>query len=109
MYSGKIQLTTQDILDKEFKIDANGYRRPEVDEFLDIVMSDYNNYNAEIKSLRKELSLLNDENTKLKNELRHLRANIEAAEGSANGNTVNNVDLLRRISQLEKIVCGKDE
>ena len=72
-------------------------------------MSDYNNYNAEIKSLRKELSLLNDENTKLKNELRHLRANIEAAEGSANGNTVNNVDLLRRISQLEKIVYGKDE
>jgi hypothetical protein len=36
---------------------------------------------------------------------------IEAAETDGEGNpkNVNNVDMLRRISQLEKIVFGKDE
>ena len=36
---------------------------------------------------------------------------IEAAESDASGasKNVSNVDMLRRISQLEKIVFGKDE
>ena len=36
---------------------------------------------------------------------------IEAAETDADGNpkNISNVDMLRRISQLEKIVFGKDE
>ena len=41
MYQNKINLTPQDILDKEFKIDTRGYRLKEVDQFLDIVISDY--------------------------------------------------------------------
>ena len=32
MYSDKIYLTPQEILDKEFKIDARGYRPQEVDK-----------------------------------------------------------------------------
>ena len=32
----RITLTMQDILEKEFKIDARGYRPQEVDKFLDI-------------------------------------------------------------------------
>ena len=54
--------------------------------------------------------VLIDDNNKLKNELRRIKANIEAAEGSAsNNNSVSNVDLLRRLSQLEKVVYGKNE
>ena len=41
----KITLTMQDILEKEFKIDARGYRLQEVDKFLDIIIKDYNEYN----------------------------------------------------------------
>ena len=52
---------------------------------------------------------MNDENNKLKNELRRIKANIEAAEGSASSNQVSNIDLLRRLSQLEKVVYGKNE
>ncbi len=41
----RITLTMQDILEKEFKIDARGYRPQEVDKFLDIIIKDYNEYN----------------------------------------------------------------
>ena len=46
MYQNKITLKPQDILEKEFKIDARGYRLQEVDKFLDIVIHDYNEYNS---------------------------------------------------------------
>ena len=111
MDSDKIVLSPGEILDKEFKIDARGYRPQEVDKFLDIVITDYNEFITIIKRLKKELTLVNDENDKLKNELRRIKANIEAAEtsGTSTGTTVSNVDLLRRLSQLEKVVYGKNE
>ena len=109
MLDDKITLSPKEILEKEFKIDARGYRPQEVDKFLDDVIKDYNEFIIEIKKLRKELALLNDENNKLKNELRRIKANIEAAEGIGNGSQVSNVDLLRRLSQLEKVVYGKNE
>lgn len=109
MLNEKIALTPQDILDKEFKIDARGYRPQEVDKFLDLVINDYGEFLTEIKKLKKEIVAINDENAKLKNELRRIKANIEAAEGSASNNNVSNVDLLRRLSQLEKVVYGKNE
>lgn len=113
MYSDRIFLTPQDILDKEFKIDARGYRPQEVDKYLDMVIRDYTEFNSIIKKLEKDLSVLTEENSKLRGELRRIKSNIEAAEGSSgNGSNVglvNNVDLLRRLSQLEKVVFGKDE
>ena len=104
----KISLTPQDILDKEFGIDVRGYRPQEVDKYLDLVINDYNEFIKEIKKLNKEVAFLNDENSKLKNEIRRIKANIEAAEGTATGSSISNVDLLRRLSQLEKVVYGKN-
>ena len=109
MYNERITLSPQDILDKEFKVDARGYRPQEVDKFLDVVITDYNQFITEIKNLKKELAFANDENNKLKNELRRIKANIEAAEASSSNSSVSNVDLLRRLSQLEKVVYGKNE
>ena len=109
MLNDKISLTPQDILDKEFKIDARGYRPQEVDKFLDQVINDYGEFINEIKRLKRDITLLTDDNTKLKNELRRIKANIQAAETTATGNSVSNVDLLRRLSQLEKVVYGKNE
>ena len=64
----------------------------------------------EMLDLSLDLKLyLTDENNKLKNELRRIKANIEAAEETAGGSQVSNIDLLRRLSQLEKVVYGKDE
>ena len=44
MLSDKISLTLEDILNKDFKIDARGYRPQEVDKFLDQIMGDYNEF-----------------------------------------------------------------
>lgn len=107
MNHDKISLTIQDILEKEFKIDARGYRAQEVDKFLDIIIKDYNEYNNIIKELEKERRNLNKENQELKEDLRSLRNSIEAVK--LDEKEITNVDLLRRISQLEKIVLGKEE
>lgn len=103
----RITLTMQDILEKEFKIDARGYRPQEVDKFLDIIIKDYNEYNNIIRNLEKEKKALTIENQNLKNEARNLRSSIEAAR--IGEKEITNVDLLRRISQLEKIILGKSE
>ena len=107
MHNERFYLTTQDILDKEFKIDARGYRPQEVDKFLDMVMRDYSEFMNIIKKLEKENRMLTEENHKIKSEYRKLRDNIESASESGVGSS-NNVDLLRRLSNLEKIVYGKD-
>lgn len=110
MYTDRIVLTPEDILNKEFKIDARGFRPQEVDKFLDIIIRDYTEFIAMTKRLEREVAVLTNENNQLKNELRKLRSSIEAAESiSSNNGQVNNVDLLRRLSQLEKVVFGKNE
>jgi len=109
MYEGKISLTPKDILDKSFNKEPNGYRRQEVDKYLDTIIQDYNEFINMLKDYKKEINFLNEENTKLKNEVRRLKEAIEVAQDSASNNTqVNNVDMLRRLSQLEKVVFGED-
>ena len=107
MYKYKITLTMQDILEKEFKIDARGYRLQEVDKFLDIIIKDYNEYNNIIRTLDKDRKTLIEENQALKNEVRNLKSSIEAAK--IGDKEITNVDLLRRVSQLEKIILGKSQ
>jgi DivIVA domain-containing protein len=113
VYNGnneKILLTTQDILDKEFKVDARGYRPQDVDKFLDMVIADYTEFNAIIKKQEREIKALTEDNIKLKQEYHKLRGRLDAAaDDDGSRNSVNNVDLLRRISQLEKVVFGKNE
>lgn len=107
MYNDRIALSIQDILEKEFKIDTRGYRLQEVDKFLDIIIRDYNEYNNIIKSLEKERKALVTENQELKQEIRNMKASIEAVKSEEK--EITNVDLLRRISQLEKIILGKEQ
>ena len=110
MNSSKIVLTTQDIVNKEFTIEPKGFKPQEVDGFLDIVIKDYVAFDKEIKKLRKELASLNEENSRLRSEVRRLK-DLETIhnEDSRTSTPVNNVDLLRRISQLEKIILGKEQ
>ncbi len=110
MYSEKVTLTKEDILNKDFKVDARGYRPQEVDDFLDTIIDDYTAYTTIIRRQENEIRALTEDNIKLKQEYHKLRSRLEAAEdASSNSSPVNNVDLLRRISQLEKIVFGKNE
>lgn len=104
MLEEKIFLTTNDILEKEFKIDTRGYRPQEVDKFLDVIMNDYSEYNRIIKRLENEMKTILSENSRLKAEVRTLKSQIEIASQSKG---VTNVDILKRLSELEKVVYGE--
>lgn len=101
----EISLTPQEILDKDFKIDTRGYRPQEVDKYLDTIISDYAKFISMIKRSESEKKELIDENLRLKQELRDAKDKIEILKSTSN-KEVTNVDMLRRISMLEKIVFG---
>ena len=105
MYNDRITFSSAEIFEKEFKIDARGYRLQEVDKFLDIVIHDYNEYNSIIKELAIKNNELSEENAELKKEVTNLKSNLEALKHVEK--EVTNVDLIRRVSQLEKIIYGE--
>jgi DivIVA domain-containing protein len=106
MYQNKIKLTPQDILSKDFKIDTRGYRLKEVDQFLDDIISDYEQFLEIINNLEKEKTELLGEIMNLKQELRNSKLSVEVASNSRSNGEVTNVDIMRRLSQLEKMVYG---
>lgn len=108
MYQDRILLTGKDILEKEFKIDTRGYRPQEVDKFLDIIIRDYEEFFAIIKDIENEKKDLIEDNIKLKQEIRNLRTKLSVLQEEGGNNGVSNSDLLRRLSNLEKIIYGKE-
>ncbi len=105
-----INLTPQDILEKDFNVDTRGYRPQEVDKFLDIIIKDYTEYINLIKKLRKENRMQEEEISHLKQEIRKLKDELESKDDNISNTTrMTNLDLLKRISNLEKIVYGKNE
>ena len=110
MYQEQFNLSPKDILEKEFKIDTRGYRLNEVDGYLDLIIGDYEKFSEIIKEKDRQNEELQDEILKLKSEIRNLKLSIEIAESEKKEEkSISNVDVLRRLSQLEKIVYGKEE
>lgn len=107
MFLDEINLTINDILEKEFKIDTRGYRAQEVDKFLDIIINDYNKFSQIIKKVDYEYKELSEENMRLKQEIRKYKDRFDILTENT-GKEITNVDLLRRISQLEKIIFEKE-
>ena len=73
MYQDRIILTSRDILEKDFKIDTRGYRPQEVDQFLDMIIKDYEEMNTIIRDLEREKKQLVEDNIALKQEVRNLQ------------------------------------
>lgn len=107
MLFDRITLSPKDILEKDFPIDTRGYRPQEVDKYLDVIIKDYNNFIAVVKQKETENKELIDENLRLKQENRILKENLELVKNT--DSKVTNIDLIRRLSQLEKIVYGEEE
>jgi DivIVA domain-containing protein len=103
MYQDRILLTCKDILEKEFKIDTRGYRPQEVDKFLDAIIRDYEEFLKIIKEVESDKKDLIEDNIKLKQEIRNLKTKLEVLKESSHSE-VSNADLLRRLSNLEKII-----
>lgn len=111
MYGLNVTNSPKDILNKEFKFDAKGYRPQEVDEYLDSIIQDYTEFIRFIKNAEKENQELVEENNRLKNEIRKLKIEVETVtEETGNGRfNSNNLDVLKRLSNLEKIVYGNKD
>lgn len=90
-----IKLNSKMILEKEFKKQMKGYNIDQVDQFLDTIMEDYDNFNKIIEELRME-------NERLKKELENATKKPQPTPNL--GNT--NFDILKRLSNLEKHVFG---
>lgn len=109
MYQERIMLTVKDIFEKEFKIDTRGYRPQEVDKYLDLVMRDYEEFITIIKELNSEVKELSEDNIRLKQEIRTLKTKLDVLKESADSDTgSSSVDVLKRISNLEKIIYGRE-
>ena len=106
MKADEILLTPDMIYNWDFKMDARGYRPQEVDKVLDMVMNDYQTYQRKLKEKQDQIESLTNEILELKHKLRNAKANMEIVKNSSR--EVTNVDLLRGVSQLEKIIYGKD-
>ncbi|RKQ37628.1 cell division regulator GpsB [Oceanobacillus halophilus] len=90
-----IRLNGKEILEKEFKTGMRGYNQEEVDEFLDIIIQDYDAFGQEIARLQQEIDKLKKTST----EQTRLRSPQQPAQV--------NYDILKRLSNLEKAVFGK--
>ena len=104
--SKEILLNPDMLYNWDFKVDARGYRPQEVDKVLDMVISDYNAYNSMIREKDRQIDALNNQILELKQKLRNAKATMDIVKNSER--QVTNVDLLRRISELEKIIYGRN-
>lgn len=89
------QLTAKDIYEKDFKTEFRGYSPKEVDEFLDIIIQDYDAFQQEIQRLQQE-------NERLKRSTSEHQTRTRTPQP----NTQVNYDVLKRLSNLEKAVFG---
>lgn len=101
-----INLTAEDIYGKEFKVEIKGYCTQEVDQYLDLIIADYQEYNKKIKNLEEIIEKQSEDILALKQENRDLKTNVEISKSYDN---FNGVDILKRVSELEKIVYGRKD
>ncbi len=108
----KIQLSPKKIIAKEFKIDFKGYNAEEVDYFLDAVVSDYqafaqmlNESYESIEALEKHIKEQREKIVMLEKEKALQDDNIKSIEE----NVSSNVDILKRLSLLEKAVFNQNK
>ncbi|SFC64686.1 DivIVA domain-containing protein [Alkalibacterium subtropicum] len=95
------ELTQKEILEKDFKSKMRGYDPTEVDEFLDVVIRDYDNFQKEIDQLKAE-------NDRLLDKVDEQAKQISTQSSSSNQTnaSVSNFDILKRLSNLERHVFG---
>lgn len=104
-----LKLTPNIILEKEFSIQTRGYNADEVDEFLDLVIKDFENMRNYIENLELNLRAAENNLLMLKNKINDLELELEVAKTKERRvpsveQSVSNLDLIKRISQLEAMI-----
>ena len=102
----KLNLTPEDILNKEFNVDFKGYAPAEVDTFLDAILDDYQRMEVNVQQLLDTVATL-------QNQVKELTAKNVELEGRkvafdlSNTTSYSSVDILKRISRLEEQLYNK--
>ena len=108
-----MNLTAQEIYEKEFHVDLNGYAPAEVDEFLDMVIEDYQKYDEKVEELGAAVTRYEEKIKELQQQLFALQSENENLNEKVNSDFVNGssntVDILKRIARLEKAVFNQSE
>ena len=102
----KVNLTVEEILDKQFNVDFKGYSASEVDAFLDIILEDYQIYEENLDELKSEIQKLHEEVADLKKHNLELEGKQRVIDLS-NTTSYSSVDLLKRVARLEEEVYKK--
>ena len=102
--SKDMNLTAQVIYEKEFHVDLKGYAPAEVDEFLDQVIEDYQEYDEKIEELGVALTRYESKIKELQQQIFALQTEKQNASERVSGNN-DQVDLLKRITRLEDVVA----
>ncbi|WP_419006346.1 cell division regulator GpsB [Holdemanella porci] len=108
-----MNLTAQEIYGKEFHVDLKGYAPAEVDEFLDMVIEDYQKYDEKVEELGAAVTRYEEKIKELQQQLFALQSENENLNEKVNSDFVNGssntVDILKRIARLEKAVFNQSE
>lgn len=109
-----VNFTPKDILQKEFRQKMRGYDPNDVDAFLDSVIKDY-------ESFSKEIQELEDQNQRLRVQVDELNKQVALSASASSGSiptpsgrvmnsqpmsSATNMDILKRLSNLERRVFG---
>lgn len=101
----KYNLDSKEIFDKQFHVDIKGYSATEVDAFLDLIIEDYSTYDQYVAELGAHLQRYEDENQRLRSRIVELESSLQFEKEKKV--SVDQVDLLKRISNLEEAVFKK--
>lgn len=104
----RFKLRVEDVLNKQFNIDFKGYSSREVDEFLDLVISDYQEYDKIIHDLGNHLQEYERQITSMRAKLVELegKQDLECEKKELIGD---NIDILKRLTRLENEVFQKEK
>lgn len=103
----KLNITPDEISEKEFSEVLHGYSGDEVDDFLDLILQDYEKMEKNIQELLDLISTLQSEVDRLNAQNIELKGKASFFDLS-NTTSYSNVDLLKRVSRLEEILSKQE-
>ncbi len=111
----KLNLSVKKIFEKEFNTNRKGFDQAEVNEFLDLVIEDYETIAQYIKEVKQTNQELRDENYRLKKEMMQRKNGMLSQEDTldllpqkaqdvveASAEVNNDIEETRRLDDLEQ-------
>ena len=95
------------IENKAFNADFKGNSPLEVDSYMDLVIEDYETFESEIESLKKQLKHYEQLIHDLSQENSLLKGKLTSSDQAGMNNST--IDLIRRVARLEEVVFNQNK